>query len=93
MNAASISIGVDYGEAEATFKIQKLVEELELVNKQLEEIKEKMGNILNDLDIGKYLLSVNGLGVVTVAMLLGEIGDPLRFDDAKQIPVLQATTS
>ena len=68
VNAASISIGVDYGEAEATFKIQKLVEELELVNKQLE-----------------YLLSVNGLGVVTVAMLLGEIGDPLRFDDAKQI--------
>ena len=44
-----------------------------------------MGNILDDLDIGKYLLSVNGLGVVTVAMLLGEIGDPLRFDDAKQI--------
>ena len=58
---------------------------LELVNKQLEEIKERMGNILADLDIGKYLLSVNGLGVVTVAMLLGEIGDPLRFDDAKQI--------
>ena len=85
VNAASISIGVDYGEAEATFKIQKLVEELELVNKQLEEIKERMGNILDDLDIGKYLLSVNGLGVVTVAMLLGEIGDPLRFDDAKQI--------
>ena len=26
--------------------------------------------ILDDLDIGKYLLSVNGLGVVTVAMLL-----------------------
>ena len=85
VDAANISIGVDYGEAEATFKIQKLVEELELVNKQLEEIKERMGNILDDLDIGKYLLSVNGLGVVTVAMLLGEIGDPLRFDDAKQI--------
>ena len=85
VNAANISIGVDYGEAEATFKIQKLVEELELVNKQLNEIEERMGKILDDLDIGKYLLSVNGLGVVTVAMLLGETGDPLRFDDAKQI--------
>ena len=85
VNAANISIGVDYGEAEATFKIQKLVEELELVNKQLNEIEERMGKILDDLDIGKYLLSVNGLGVVTVAMLLGETGDPHRFVDAKQI--------
>ena len=81
VNAANISIGVDYGEAEATFKIQKLVEELELVNKQLNEIEERMGKILDDLDIGKYLLSVNGLGVVTVAMLLGETGDPHRFVD------------
>ena len=48
VNAANISIGVDYGEAEATFKIQKLVEELELVNKQLNEIEERMGKILDD---------------------------------------------
>lgn len=85
VNAANISIGVDYGESEATFKIQKLVEELELLNRQLDEIEERMGKILDNLDIGKYLLSVKGLGVVTTAMLLGEIGSPLRFKDAKQI--------
>ena len=85
VDTANVSIGVDYGEAEATFKIQKLVEELELINKQLGEIEERMSSILEKLEIGKYLLSVKGLGVVTTAMLLGEIGDPLRFDDAKQI--------
>ncbi len=85
VDIASISIGVDFGDAAATFKIQKLVEELELINKQLFEIEERMSNILEKLEIGKYLLSVKGLGVVTTAMLLGEIGDPLRFDDAKQI--------
>lgn len=85
VDIANISIGVDYGETEATFKIQKLVEELELINKQLFEIEERMSNILEKLEIGKYLLSVKGLGVVTTAMLLGEIGDPMRFKDAKQI--------
>lgn len=85
VDAANISIGVDYGEAEASFKIQKLVEELELIIKQLGEIEERMSSILEKLEIGKYLLSVKGLGVVTTAMLLGEIGDPLRFEDAKQI--------
>ena len=44
-----------------------------------------METILIDLDIVKHLLSVNGLRIVTTAMPLGEIGNPLRFGEAKQI--------
>ena len=33
----------------------------------------------------KYLMSVKGFGIVTLATCLGELGDPLRFDDPKQM--------
>lgn len=85
ITAAENSIGVDYGESAATFKIQKLVEELELVNKQLEETEKEMASVLDRIEIGKYLLSIRGLGVVSLAMCLGETGDPMRFDDARQM--------
>ena len=31
------------------------------------------------------VLSIKGIGIVTAARFLGEVGDPLRFQDARQI--------
>lgn len=49
--AAQDSIGVDYGEYAARFK----------------------------------MLSIDGMGVVSLATCLGELGNPLRFEDARQM--------
>jgi transposase len=35
--------------------------------------------------IGEIILGIPGIGVVTAASFLGEIGDPLRFDNPRQI--------
>jgi transposase len=88
VNAARESIGVDYGEYAAAYKIGQLTEELELINKQLERIEVEMSKALDKTGISKYLLSVKGIGVVSLAMCLGETGDPLRFDDARQMTKL-----
>jgi len=85
IDAAKETIGVDYGEYAARFKIQQLMEELELMNHQLEEVEKEMSSALDKTEIGKYLLSIDGVGVVSLAMCLGELGDPLRFDDARQM--------
>ena len=85
VEAAKETVGVDYGEAAATFRIQKLVEELELINRQLAETEAQMQTVLDQLEISKYLLSIKGIGVVSLAMCLGETGDPMRFEDARQM--------
>lgn len=88
VGAARESIGVDYGENAARFKIQQLMEELELVNRQLDELEIEMEKALEKTGISNYLLSIDGVGVVSLAMCLGETGDPLRFEDARQMSKL-----
>lgn len=85
VKAAKESIGVDYGENAAKFKIGQFMEELELLNKQLKRTEQEMSAALDKTETGKYLLSIEGVGVVSLAMCLGELGDPLRFENARQM--------
>lgn len=85
IEAAKNSIGVDYGEYAARFKIRQMMEEMELLMKQLEEVECGMAETLKKTGIAEYLLSIEGMGVVSLAMCLGELGDPQRFEDARQM--------
>ena len=85
VNTAQSSVGVDYGVASARCKIQVLLESLELVDRQLSQIEEEMAKALQATDIAEYLLSIKGVGVVSLAVCLGELGDPLRFDNPRQL--------
>jgi transposase len=88
VGAARDCVGVDYGEYAARFKIQQMMEELELINRQLDEVETEMGKALEKTGISEYLLSIDGIGVVSLAMCLGETGDPKRFEDARQMSKL-----
>lgn len=83
--AAQSSIGVDYGEEAATFRIRQLMEELELVERQLEAVESEMENALKQTGPGEYLLSIPGAGTVSIASCLGELGNPLRFENPRQM--------
>lgn len=85
VEAAKDSIGVDYGEYAARFKIRQLMEELELIISQLEALEAEMEEALRKTEVSEYLLSITGMGVVSLATCLGELGDPLRFEDARQM--------
>ena len=62
-----------------------MIEELELITRQLEQIEDSMEQALADTGLKDILLSIPGIGVVTAASFLGEIGDPLRFEHPAQI--------
>jgi len=79
------SIGVDYGEEAARLKLRLMLEELELLEKQTEELEEQMKAALQKTDYAEILLSIKGIGVVTLAACLGELGDPGRFDSSRQM--------
>lgn len=80
VETAKDSIGVNYGIASAKLKLGLMIEELELLTKQLEQIESAMELALEDTGMKEIILGIPGIGVVTAASFLGEIGDPLRFD-------------
>lgn len=85
VETAKDSVGVNYGIAAAKLKIGLMIEELELLTKQLEQIESAMELALADTGMKEIILGIPGIGVVTAASFLGEIGDPLRFDHPRQI--------
>jgi len=85
VETAKNSVGVGYGLVSAKLKLGLMIEELELLIKQLEQLEKAMEKALADTGYGEIILGIPGIGVVTAASFLGEIGDPRRFDHPRQI--------
>jgi len=83
--AAKDSIGVRFGLEAAKLRLQWLLNELELVEKQLCEIEQAMETALTKTGYAAQMIGIKGVRVVTAASFLGEVGDPLRFQNARQI--------
>ena len=76
---------MDYGVEAARCKLQLFFESLDLANHQLAQIEAEMAKALQATGIAEYLLSIKGVGTVTLAACLDELGDPMRFDDPRQL--------
>ncbi len=85
VETAERSVGVDYGISAAKVKLNILISELEFTEKQLAELEAEMGKQLNNTGHAEKLLAIKGIGIVTAASFLGEVGDITRFDSARQI--------
>jgi len=83
--AAQDSVGVEYGLEAAKMRLGWLLDELELAEKQLHEVELAMEAALHKTGFAAQFLGIKGIGVVTAASFLGEVGDPLRFQNARQI--------
>ena len=85
MRVAKESIGVRYGLEAARLRLSWLLDELALAEKQLSEVEQAMETELHKTGYAEQILAIKGVGVVTAASFLGEVGDPLRFQNARQI--------
>jgi transposase len=85
IKAAEDSIGVEYGLESAKLKLSLLIEELDLIERQLGEVEIAMEKMLAATGYAEYILGIKGIAVVSAASFLGEVGDPLRFKNARQI--------
>lgn len=83
--AARDSIGITEGAASHRVAVRQLLAELRHVLAQLRELETRMGEALRRVPYGALLLSIPRLGVVTVATLLGELGDLKGYRHAKQV--------
>jgi transposase len=85
VDTAKTSIGVNYGTTAAKLRLELLLEEFELLTRQLAQVEKGMEEALTETGLKEILLGIPGIGVVTAASFLGEIGDPLRFSHPRQI--------
>lgn len=69
-------------------KLHLLTESFIQLSSQIDLIEQEMEKQLQLTGIAEYILSIKGIGIVTACGFLGEIGDPSRFTDWKQIQKL-----
>ena len=85
--AAENSIGRKGGAA-VRQELWQLIEESELLSKQVNDIMQIITELLGKIPGAERLLRVPGVGIVTVAGFLSEVGEIRRFSDPRQIQKL-----
>lgn len=82
---ANESIGTNEGTAGARFQLKMYIEEAELLEKQIKLTEEELEKQLKETGFYESLISIQGIGIVSAAMFVGEVGDINRFDSYEQI--------
>ena len=84
VDAAHDSVGKPGGQG-AVMEIQMLLEDYKVKKQQLEMVTSVMEELTMQIPNADKMLSVNGIGLVTVAGFISEVGDISRFKNPKQI--------
>ena len=85
IDAAKTSIGIKELGSGDRFRVSMHLQEVRRTETQLQEIECEMGRLLKSLPIADYLMSIRGVGLLSTAQFLGELGDPKNFTNPKQI--------
>ncbi len=83
--AAQTSIGLKHIGAADCYRLMVCLKEVKRTEGMLKEIQKELKGLLKQLPSARYLLSIPGMGYLSAAVLLGELGNPAYFHRAKQI--------
>jgi transposase len=81
---ATVSVGLEDGVQALQFMVQQQLQALALLERQRTEAQEAMIDCFLTMPESRYLLSIHGLGVVSAATILAEIGDPSHYHHGRQ---------
>ena len=82
--AAATSIAVSELDDEVAFEVGLLLDQYDLYEAQIERAEDHLASLL-DGELARRLQTIPGVGPATCAVLIAEIGDIWRFDDADQL--------
>jgi len=88
---AKRSVGLSDGIEALQLALRLHIEALEALEQQLEAACIALADTFLALPESEYLLSVPGLGLITAATILSEIGDPSHYTNARQLIKLAGT--
>ena len=81
---ATTSIGLQQGVQALQLTLRLLIETLEALQSQIRTVQRALLETFLALPESRYWLSIPGLGAITAAIILAEIGDPSRYHNARQ---------
>ncbi|MCJ7641887.1 MAG: IS110 family transposase [Desulfobacterales bacterium] len=84
-DGAEQSVGLSEGRKGILLEIDEIVSSLEACNRFIEKMEEEMLTYLQQIPYSNSLLSVKGIGEVTVAGLIGEVGDFRQFHTLREV--------
>jgi transposase len=79
------SSGIRAGAQSVSSEVSLLVEKLCLIDRHIQLTEQTMVKLVDEAEEGKYLLSIFGLGYISVAGLLAELGSFRSYHNARQM--------
>ncbi len=83
--AAKRSIGLKKGTLATEYEMKLLLQDYEYKMAQLDSIMEEIESLCKKIPESEHLLAIKGIGLITVAGFLAEVGDARRFESPRQI--------
>ena len=83
--AALNSIGIYEGKEAIILEIDHLVSRIEIENRFIDNLEKEMAYYLRQIPYSASLLSIKGIGEITVAGLIGEVGDFREFETISEV--------
>ena len=81
--AASCSFGVTFAKSSFTFQLKALIEQITFIEKQVKETETEIAGIMEKLE--SPITTITGIGNVTGAAIISEIGDISKFDSPRKL--------
>jgi transposase len=88
---AARSVGLKDGVEALQLALRLHIGMLEALRRRVEEVRAALIDVFLALPESDYLLSVHGLGLITAATILSEIGDPKHYSNGNQLIKLAGT--
>jgi transposase len=86
--AAQESAGLQEGRIGMLLETEHLLEEIENSNRFIERVEQEMSHFLQQIPYSSLILSLKGIGEITAAGLIGEVGDFKKFPTASEVEKL-----
>ncbi len=79
------SIGIEDEEGIYALVVVSIVKEIKHLSEELDEIEKKIESLIKGTPESKKLRTMKGIGLITAATIIAEIGDIERFDTKRQL--------
>jgi transposase len=82
---AKESIGLKYVGEVDRYRLMMCLEEIKKAEGRIKETEKQMEYLLKKIPYAEQMMSIRGVGMITTAVFLGELGNPENFSNARQI--------
>lgn len=87
-DAAGVSGGIQEGNTTIIYEIRHILSLIKRSDQFIKDMEQRLAECLGLISYSKFILSIKGIGVITAAGLIGEVGDFREFKTVSEITKL-----